>query len=132
MSPSPQSSILAKAFLLSPLLDYNATHCSWPVSTIQLSTRTLRYTGMLIVCPVCPCTVIQPTSDPVSLFYATQFEPLPVTAELVKRETQRDPVSPKVHDLVMKGWSNPQDEQIKPFYQRKDKLTVHCGVLYNA
>ncbi|CAB4016992.1 Hypothetical predicted protein [Paramuricea clavata] len=33
------------------------------------------------------------------------------------------------HDLVMKGWSTPQDEEIKPFYQRKDELTVHCGVL---
>ena len=29
----------------------------------------------------------------------------------------------------MKGWAIPQDEQIKPFYQRKDELTVHCGVL---
>ena len=68
-------------------------------------------------------------SDPVGLFYATQFEPLPVTAEQVKRETQRDPLLVKVHDLVMKGWAIPQDEQIKPFYQRKDELTVHCGVL---
>ena len=68
-------------------------------------------------------------SDPVGLFYSTQFEPLPVTAEQVKRETQRDPLLVKVHDLVMKGWAIPQDEQIKPFYQRKDELTVHCGVL---
>ncbi|CAB4008107.1 Retrovirus-related Pol poly from transposon, partial [Paramuricea clavata] len=45
--------------------------------------------------------------DPVGLFYATQFEPLPVTAEQVKRETQRDPLLAK----------------------RKDELTVHCGVL---
>ena len=29
----------------------------------------------------------------------------------------------------MKGWAIPQDEQIKPFYQRRDELTVHCGVL---
>ncbi|CAB4017152.1 PREDICTED: LOW QUALITY PROTEIN: uncharacterized protein K02A2.6-like [Paramuricea clavata] len=67
--------------------------------------------------------------DPVGLFYATQFEPLPVTAEQVKRETQRDPLLVKVHELVMKGCSTPQDEAIKPFYQRKDELTVHCGVL---
>ncbi|CAB4037208.1 Hypothetical predicted protein [Paramuricea clavata] len=58
--------------------------------------------------------------DPVGHFYATQFEPLPVTAEQVKRETQRDPLLVKVHELVMKGWSTPQDEAIKPFYQRKD------------
>ena len=55
--------------------------------------------------------------DPVGLFYTTQFEPLPVTAEQVKRETQRDPLLVKVHELVMKGWSTPQDEAIKPFYQ---------------
>ena len=68
-------------------------------------------------------------SDPADLFYATQFEPLPVTAEQVKRETQRDALLLKVHDLVMKGWSTQHDEEIKPFYQRKDELTVHCGVL---
>ena len=68
-------------------------------------------------------------SDPADLFYATQFEPLPVTAEQVKRETQRDPLLLKVHDLVMKGWSTQHDEELKPFYQRKDELTVHCGVL---
>ena len=29
----------------------------------------------------------------------------------------------------MKGWSTQHDEELKPFYQRKDELTVHCGVL---
>ena len=38
----------------------------------------------------------------VGLFYATQFESLPVTAEQVKRETQRDPLLVKVHELVMR------------------------------
>ncbi|CAB3995660.1 Hypothetical predicted protein [Paramuricea clavata] len=94
---------LAKAFLLSLLLDYNATLCSWRVLTIQLDTRTLSYTGMRMVC-------LEEEPDPVGLFYATQFERLPVTAEQVKRETQRDPLLVKVHELVMKGWSTPQDE----------------------
>ncbi len=67
--------------------------------------------------------------DPVGLFYAKQFEPLPVTAEQVKLETQKDPVLVKVHELVMNGLSTPQDEEIKPYYQRKDELTVQCGVL---
>jgi hypothetical protein len=49
MSLSLQSFIPAKAFLLSLLLDYNATHCSWLVLTIQLDTRTLSYTGMGMV-----------------------------------------------------------------------------------
>ena len=57
--------------------------------------------------------------DPVGLFYATQFEPLPVTAEQVKRETQRDPLLVKVHELVMKGWSTPQDEAINRFTSGK-------------
>ncbi len=65
--------------------------------------------------------------DPAGLFYATQFEP--VTAEQVKLETQKDPLLVKVHELVMKGWSTSQDEEIKPYYQWKDELTVHCGVL---
>lgn len=67
--------------------------------------------------------------DPVGLFYATQFDPLPITAEQVKRETQRDHLLVKVHDLVMNGWSRQQDEDTKPFYHRRNELTVHCGVL---
>jgi hypothetical protein len=57
--------------------------------------------------------------DPVGLFHATQFEPLTVTAKQIKRETQRDPLLMKVHELVMKGWSFPQDEEIKAFTSGK-------------
>ncbi len=49
----------SKIFLLSRLLDYNVTHCSWLVSTIPLDTRTLSYTGMRMVCLDYPCTVRQ-------------------------------------------------------------------------
>ena len=60
------------------------------------------------------------------LFYATLFEPLPITTEQVKRETQRDLLLVKFYNLDMKGWFVPQDEQIKPFYLRKDQVS---GVL---
>ena len=69
------------------------------------------------------------TVDPVGLFYATQFDPLPVTAEKVKRETQRDPTLLRVYELTMKGWPIELDPDLKAFHSHRNELTVHCGCL---
>ena len=42
--------------------------------------------------------------DPVNVFNLMQFEPLPITVDNVRRETQRDPVLSQVHEMVTKGW----------------------------
>ena len=42
--------------------------------------------------------------DPVNVFNMMQFEPLPITVDNVRRETQRDPVLSQVHEMVTKGW----------------------------
>ena len=41
--------------------------------------------------------------DSSEVFYATQFEPQPVTSEAAAGETRRDPVLAKVYESIVKG-----------------------------
>ena len=66
--------------------------------------------------------------DSSAVFHATQFASLPVTSEAVSRETRRDPVLARIHEPIVKGWSARVDGD-KPYYQRRNKLTVHQGCI---
>ena len=53
-----------------------------------------------------------------------------VSASNVKRETRRDPTLSKVLDLTLNGRTyKPQDERLKPFYMRRNELSVQNGCL---
>ena len=67
--------------------------------------------------------------DPVNVFNMMQFEPLPITVDNVRRETQRDPVLSQVHEMVTKGWLSSHVPVLDPFYGRRDEITVHSGCL---
>ena len=67
--------------------------------------------------------------DPVNVFNMMQFEPLPITVDNVRRETQRDPVLSQVHAMVTKGWLSSHVPVLDPFYARRDEITVHSGCL---
>ena len=67
--------------------------------------------------------------DPVNVFNFMQFEPLPITVDNVRRETQRDPVLSQVHEIVAKGWLSSHVPVLDPFYARRDDITVHSGCL---
>ena len=67
--------------------------------------------------------------DPVNVFNMMQFEPLPITVDNVRRETQRDPVLSQVHEMVTKGWLSSHVPVLDPFYARRDEITVHSGCL---
>ena len=48
----------------------------------------------------------------------------------MKRETRRDPTLSKVLDFTLNGWTDkPQDERLKPYYTRRDELSVENGCL---
>ena len=53
--------------------------------------------------------------DPVNVFNMMQFEPLPITVDNVRRETQRDPVLSQVHEMVTKGWLSSHVPVLDPF-----------------
>ena len=58
------------------------------------------------------------------------MDELPVTAKDIALETSKDSVLMKVYDYIIEGWPNkPVDENIQPFYQRKDQLSTDQGCL---
>ena len=71
-----------------------------------------------------------PDSDSVELYNLSQIDSLPVSASDVKRETRRDPTLSKVLDFTLSGWTDkPQDERLKPYYTRRNELSVENGCL---
>ena len=53
--------------------------------------------------------------DPVSVFNLMQFDPLPVTLDNVRRETQRDPVLPQVYEMASKGSPHNPNPALNPY-----------------
>ena len=50
--------------------------------------------------------------DPVGVFNLIKFDPLPVTVDNVRRETQRDPVLAQVYEMTSKGWPYHHDPSL--------------------
>ena len=67
--------------------------------------------------------------DPVFMFQEAQFDRLPVTSEMIRKETRKDPVLSLVYDYTQRGWPSPSDQQLKAYHQRRNELTVHQGCL---
>ena len=67
--------------------------------------------------------------DPVGVFNLMQFDPLPVTMDSARRETQRDPVLAQVHEMTSKGWPHSHDPVLNPFFVRRDEITLQSGCL---
>ena len=67
--------------------------------------------------------------DPVGVFNLMQFDPLPVTVDSVRRETQRDPVLAQVHEMTSKGWPHSHDPVLNPFFARRNEITLQSGCL---
>lgn len=53
----------------------------------------------------------------------------PVTADQIRRWTDRDPVLAQVKNFVQKGWSFTNEDDLKPYAQRRDELSVQDGCL---
>ena len=75
-----------------------------------------------------PASEADADGDAVDTFHVSQFDPLPVTAEQVRRETRRDPTLAAVYQAVQTGdFSACTDHQ--PYYHRRSELTSHQGCL---
>ena len=62
--------------------------------------------------------------------YFSYLDELPVTAKDISRATLKDPVLARVHEFVANGWPNyVQDEDVRPFFTRRDELTVEQGCI---
>jgi len=67
--------------------------------------------------------------NPVGAFNLMQFDPLPVTVDNVRRETQRDPVLAQVYEMTTKGCPHNPDFTLNPCFVSKDEITLQSGCL---
>ena len=62
-----------------------------------------------------------------SCFNIHQVESLPVTGKQLANSTQTDDILSKVHKYITKGWPQQVDSVLKPYFEKKDELTVEGG-----
>ena len=51
----------------------------------------------------------------------------PVTADNIRKWTDKDPLLSRVRTLVLEGWKNGQEEKMKPFNRCSHELSVQDG-----
>ena len=64
-----------------------------------------------------------------TLFNLSQIALLPPTPAQLRRSTKVDPVLSKVHSYLVHGRPEQKDENLKPYYLRRDEMTIEAGCL---
>ena len=67
--------------------------------------------------------------DEVDLFNMSQVDVLPVTCEQIGHYTKKDPTLSLVYEAIRRGWTTDPGESLKPFYIRRDELTLLQGCI---
>ena len=62
-----------------------------------------------------------------NLLAISMLESLPVTAKDVKHWTSGNPVLSRVRLMVSSGWKDTSDDDLKPYQQQKNELSLHDG-----
>ena len=63
------------------------------------------------------------------VFNLIRFDPLPVTVENVREETQRNPALVHVYGMSSKRWLHNLDPALNPYFVRKDEIILQSGCL---
>ena len=74
-------------------------------------------------------TMTTDQSVEVSLFNVAQINSLPVTAQQIDRLTKSDPCLSKVLQYTRQGWPSTVPEQLKPYKQRANEITIEGNCL---
>ena len=64
-----------------------------------------------------------------SMFNLNQIDVLPLGAKQLKQATDSDPVLSKVLTFTQKGWPEETDSELRPYYRRRNELSVEEGCL---
>ena len=96
---------------------------------IQLSLGRRSSTQTLMVFPDFHWTRREAALDYINSFVVGQIQAMPVTAEQVQVTTRCDPVLSQVFRYVQDGWPATINDKYKPFYKRKDELSIEAGCL---
>lgn len=69
------------------------------------------------------------SEDADDLFHVLQIEDLPITSAEIQRETRKEKVLASVLYQAMNGWEITDDSLMKPYFTRRNELTVSHGCL---
>ena len=77
----------------------------------------------------CDCLEVEDPDE--NYIFQTVVDSLPVTAKLFAEHTRKDAVLVKVLEYTLSGWTESwnADEELDPYYNRKDELSVDDGCL---
>ena len=53
----------------------------------------------------------------------------PVDATQIRTSTNNDPLLACVRDMILKGWRNTSEEDLKPYQHCQNELSVHAGCI---
>ena len=70
-----------------------------------------------------------PNSENVECYFFEASVVTNVTAEMVKKKTQVDPILSLVYRYVQNGWPSIVDASLVPYKNKQDELTIHQGCL---
>ena len=62
--------------------------------------------------------------DDVEKFFISQIKELPVSFTDVQEASGTDDAISKVHSYLMNGWSKCEDDDLKPYFRKRDELAV--------
>ncbi|XP_034157776.2 LOW QUALITY PROTEIN: uncharacterized protein K02A2.6-like [Pangasianodon hypophthalmus] len=81
--------------------------------------------------PPLDLTSTEPVKESISLdvFTLAQLEGSPVIAEMVQRETRRDPTLSQVYAATQNGWNAEAKSRFAQYYQRRDELALDGGCI---
>ena len=63
------------------------------------------------------------------IFQVPHIDVLPVSADMIRPATQRDPILSRVVEYTKHGWPPSTEKEMKPFQRRKNELTLEDGCL---
>ena len=69
------------------------------------------------------------TAQDPNIFHFNLIDELPVTAEEIATETRKDPLLSRVYEYTLSGWPAEVSENLKPYENRKNELSIECGVV---
>jgi len=67
--------------------------------------------------------------DCIHTFMIGQIQAMPITAEQIQATICRDPVLSQFFRFVQEGWPVKLNDKYKPFYKRKNELSIEAGCL---
>ncbi len=65
----------------------------------------------------------------IHIFNISQLQSLPVTCKNLRQATKNDPCLSKVLRYTRQGWPSQIPSDLKPFYNRKDQISIESNCL---